>query len=308
MRYMDQLAITQSETFREGVEDAFRVCLDAKVELQQATPSRRANVLGRHMNGLSKELHALLRESCEVYSAIALACSGEMGSNLLAWVKERIEADFALACDEQRIYGCVIAACDGSGSTRYVNATEWLGPAWLGFAWFNPRRTLRGDEVKGQMDVRRTQSTLKRIHLRLWTRLSRAVYQALFKANQRIEFERKHDATHIPEKRTRTGSDSVRRAQWVATIFGELNAFRAEMQIPQDYEDYRSKHPKFKIFKLAAKHSSFKGKLIAIREHRQLTRLAQDAAALNFKRKLSTIQTDWKRSKPISFRRPLSAN
>jgi hypothetical protein len=218
-RYVDQLAATQREQFRERVEDAFRGSLDAKAKLQEIPASRRAIVLGEHMNILRKELRASLRESCDVYSAIAVGCSDEIGNNLLAWVEERIMGDFALASDEQRIYRWVIAACE-SDNPKHVNAETWVGPAWLGFASPGLTHALTENELNGKLDEPGTKTALKAIHLRLFGPLHQTVYRALFHASQRIEFERKLRPKHIPEERVRTGRDSPRRAAWVAKAFG----------------------------------------------------------------------------------------
>jgi hypothetical protein len=158
-----------------------------------------------------------------------------------------------------------------------------------------------------------TKRALKQIHLRVWTSLSRFLNRSLFATDRRIEFQRrlipeffprKYRAGSDSDRRSQPSSDSAGRAQQVANIIEELNTFRAGFEIPEDYERFRSKHSKYKIFRLATKHESFKEKLLVIDRRPQLIGLAQEAAALLFRRKLSTIKTDWKRHKPDPFRNP----
>jgi hypothetical protein len=125
-RYADQLAATESEQFRERVEDAFHDYLSAKAQIRKAPASRRARVFGQHLDKLIKKLQTSLRESTEVYSDIAMACSRQIGSNLLAWVGDHISADLVVARDEERIHRWVMTACGESDArTRPPSRRKW---------------------------------------------------------------------------------------------------------------------------------------------------------------------------------------
>ena len=98
-------------------------------------------------------------------------------------------------------------------------------------------------------------------------------------------------------------SPSEKRADTVARLIQELNEIVPDMRDERDYTKLAAKYPRFLSFKIARKHEGLREKLENIQQHGQHIRLAQEIAAAKSGNKLSTIQTDWKKHKPISYRR-----
>lgn len=101
-------------------------------------------------------------------------------------------------------------------------------------------------------------------------------------------------------------SPSEKRAQTVATLINELNRLKPDMYGRPDYERLERENSKFLSFREAAKRPELKEKLLNLQAHRRHYRLAQELAAAYHGRQLSTLQTDWKKHKPKSFRRTQS--
>jgi hypothetical protein len=96
---------------------------------------------------------------------------------------------------------------------------------------------------------------------------------------------------------------SERRADTVAKIIQELNRLRPRMTgVESDYEALRKENPHFLTFKVASRFTDLKTKVLNVQDHRRHIRLAQELAAANHGRKLTTVQTDWKRHKPDKYR------
>jgi hypothetical protein len=115
-----------------------------------------------------------------------------------------------------------------------------------------------------------------------------------------------------PQKSGRTGGKvsgdataaKEARAGTVARILGELN--RLKPQMFEDETEYRrlcDEHPDFLTFTIARERADLKLKILAIRGSTRHMRLAQELAAAHHGRQLGTIQDDWKRHKPVEFRR-----
>jgi hypothetical protein len=75
------------------------------------------------------------------------------------------------------------------------------------------------------------------------------------------------------------------------------------MRSQSDYERLRAQHPAFLTFKVAAKHEELREKVLNVQDHRRHYRLAQELAAAYHGRELSTVKTDWKKHKPVKYRR-----
>jgi hypothetical protein len=306
----DQLADPVSEEFRCSVTDAFRTFTDSRNDLKDTPLPQKVNLFSTALSRIRSDLQSSLRESCDSYFAIASANSDELGVNPLGWVSVRITADLDFARDEQRICTALIAACDENEVSADVARGEWRAPIWLVRFASRPEMNVLGldeTELLQTADLAVTERSLKMLQLRLWTALSRSVHHSLLRAAQRIDLARKLKKDCRSRGIAPGQPASVQRARFVGNVLNELNALRIEMQVPEDdYNKFRSQNKRAQIIRLADKHPAFKEKLMAIQEHRQLIRLAQEAATLKFQRTLSTIQTDWKRNKPHKYRRPRS--
>jgi len=113
-----------------------------------------------------------------------------------------------------------------------------------------------------------------------------------------------------PAKATPTESktaDRVKkaRAETVAKLIKELDQLMPQMfEDESEYGRLRAQYPRFLTFKIAETRPDLKLKVLSIRGSARHIRLAQELAAAQHGRQLSTIQDDWKRHKPAGFRRP----
>jgi hypothetical protein len=101
------------------------------------------------------------------------------------------------------------------------------------------------------------------------------------------------------------GTESINRvrARTVAKVIEELDILRPLILGPKDYLDLRPKFADFVTFEVTERHPALKDKLLHIQDHsRRHYRLAQEIAGAYHGRKLTTIQTDWKRFKPAEFK------
>jgi hypothetical protein len=106
--------------------------------------------------------------------------------------------------------------------------------------------------------------------------------------------------------RTLPPTPSEARARTVAKIIKELDVLKPQMFGESDYERLAKENPRFLTVRVADKRPDLMEKVIYIQDSRRHIRLAQELAAANHGRELSTIQTDWKNHKPREFRRKLS--
>ena len=94
------------------------------------------------------------------------------------------------------------------------------------------------------------------------------------------------------------------RAETVAKLINELNCLKPQMvEDDAEYEKLRVNYPDFLAFKIADKRPDLKLKILSIRGSVRHIRLAQELAAAQHGRELSTIQDDWKDHKPAEFKR-----
>ncbi len=112
-------------------------------------------------------------------------------------------------------------------------------------------------------------------------------------------------AQHDEKEGTRTDTEmrSTCRAETVGKIIRELNILKPQMFGEQNYDELKTKHPGFLTFGIADQRNDLKLKLVNLQEHRQHIRLAQELAASCHGKQRSTIEKDWKRYKPIEFRK-----
>jgi hypothetical protein len=90
----------------------------------------------------------------------------------------------------------------------------------------------------------------------------------------------------------------------VARLLRELQHFPPKLN-EQEFESLKSQHPDFMVFYIADKWPEKVKPLIMTLPAKDMTPvpLAQEFAALYHNRQVSTIQSDWKKHKPHSFRR-----
>lgn len=106
--------------------------------------------------------------------------------------------------------------------------------------------------------------------------------------------------------RRQAQTKSQKRARTVATLFKELSTLEPQIRYETDYWNLANRYPNYLTFPIAKKRDDLRAKVINLQEQTQHMRLAQELAAATHKKKLSTIQTDWKHHKPPEFRRKLS--
>jgi hypothetical protein len=91
----------------------------------------------------------------------------------------------------------------------------------------------------------------------------------------------------------------------VAKIIKELDDLKPQMfEDNAEFEKLRAQYPEFLVFKIADARRDLKLKLLSIRGSVRHIRLAQEFAAAQHGREVSTIKEDWKNFKPPEFRRP----
>ena len=102
-------------------------------------------------------------------------------------------------------------------------------------------------------------------------------------------------------------ADTVKkaRAETVAKLIKELDLLKPQMlEDESEYRRLREHYPQFLTFRIAENRPDLKLKLLSIRGSTRHIRLAQELAAAQHGKQLSTIQDDWKDHKPPEFKRP----
>ncbi len=95
---------------------------------------------------------------------------------------------------------------------------------------------------------------------------------------------------------------SQTRARTVAKVIDELDFLRPQVFSESDLERLAKKNPRFLAFRVANKRDDLREKMVNIQAHRRHIRLAQELTAGYYGKRLSTIQTDWKKNKPKQYR------
>ena len=99
-------------------------------------------------------------------------------------------------------------------------------------------------------------------------------------------------------------NESERRAHTVARVKRELDRLRRGMTGTESaYFALEKKHPRFLTFEIVREHPEFRKRVMNLQEDRARLRLAQELTAAKYGRALTTVQKDWKVSKPSECRR-----
>jgi hypothetical protein len=120
--------------------------------------------------------------------------------------------------------------------------------------------------------------------------------------SQRQKVMRRAARRRAPRNRTVATTPSESRARKVAKIIRELDMLRSQLRSESDYDRLRKQNPHFLTFKVGRRNEELREKVLNIQDHRRHIRLAQELAAADSGRKLSTVQTDWKKHKPRKYR------
>jgi hypothetical protein len=114
-------------------------------------------------------------------------------------------------------------------------------------------------------------------------------------------------ASAVVSSRNRKGDAQIAkraRAKTVAILIAELNVLKPQMfEDEPEYRRLSKQYPNYLTFKIAENRPDLKLKIIAIQGSSRHIRLAQELAAANHGRALSTIQDDWKHFKPSEYKR-----
>ena len=101
-------------------------------------------------------------------------------------------------------------------------------------------------------------------------------------------------------------SASEKRAQTVATVIKEINNLVPQMDHPSDYGRLKERYSDYRIWSVTDERPDLKLKLENIQGHKQYIRFAHEIVASIYRKKRSTIETDWKDHKPDEFRQARS--